>query len=788
MLLPQPKLQSLATLLAVCLLATACGRTGESAPALDHALYLDPRPAGQTLSARAALDAASSWLHETRPDSGSASIQPWTYAGPKPRQGPSGGVLVPAENGPPPRFTLAWRDAAPDFDTLELDLVLFGECTAEVRWTFADGVSETQSFWVPYRPERAPLELFLGPRPTTAPLVELQVLPCADTPRELELFGLRLGQRGLGAPNNPPLAGDEGLLELGGLHRRVWPSLAGQAIVSSLIVPPSARLSTRAWAPLGLEDQAPFDPTCTLVVSAEGKARVVRLPQLPGSTTKGQPRSFRFEADLSEFAGERVELRFHSGGTASESGPLLGALWESPKLLPLTAVEGTQRPDIVLVTFDTTRADFAADARIAPRLAALGELGLVFTNAWSPSNTTTPAHASLFTGRMPHQHGAIAVGKYGLHGDAVTLAEVLREAGYVTAAVSSVEHIDAAHGFGQGFDLFAGGELGASRDGRRALAFARDFLGDEPLASAPRFLWVHWFDPHTPYELPADPPANFDQALPDDLPAVFAPREIPSWAREQLQLNWLARDAETQELHTAYARGVRYCDWLLGELCDTLEAAGDFDATLIAVTADHGEGLGEHGIFASHVSLLPPVLRIPLVLKPPGDFPKELWPTPASRTAPVSSLDLFPTILDLVGLQATRQELDERVGLAGHSLLAPDPRRLLWFEADRLSQVGVLGNGQLAIGTLRETDLHDGPKGQGVRRLAPGHHEAFDLGRDPRLERELFAFDEVGPELRAWLDEAHQRTLRGVDPSELERSLSPEETARLRALGYLGDE
>ena len=781
MRLPPTNLRPLGLLALGCLFAAGCGHSRPTEASLDHAIHLEPRTADGTLSASEALDAAAQMVLETRLDQGADSIQPWTYTGPKPRLGPTGGLFVAGEVTSPARFGLAWQAAAPAFDTLELDLTLAGECTASVREAFADGTERTATFWVPFRPARAPLELFLGPCPTRAARIALEVTPSADEPRALELFALRLWQRALGAPDNPPEAGDEGLVQLGSQRRRVWAAAAGEALVARAVVPPDARLWVRAWAPPG--PTLPFDATCTLHVGEAATPLVLRLPQ-QATSQPGQPQGLRFEADLADFAGEALEVRLE-GGEHAES-LTLGALWEAPLLLPSTPRTSapTRRPDIVLVTLDTTRADFAGDARFAPRLAALGARGLVFPNAWSASNTTTPAHASIFTGQLPHTHRAIAVGKYGLANDAVTLAEVLRAAGYATAAVVSVEHIDAVHGFGQGFDRFAGGELADSRDGRRALALARDFLEDPNLDGTPRFLWVHWFDAHTPYELPAALPATFDAGQAGERLALPAPLDLPDWARNQQQLHWLTPGADTHALQAAYARGVRYEDWLLGQLLDTLDAAGRLDEALVAVTADHGEGLGERGIFASHVSLLPPVLRVPLVVKPPAAFPLELWPSAAALRAPVSSLDLLPTILELVGLESAAARL---VGLAGRSLLAPDLARELRFEGDRLGQVGLLADGQLAIGTLRETDLHDGPRGRAGGVLLPGHHLAFDIVADLALERELFGLGLIETKLAARLAAALEETLAGSSGAALERSLSPAEAARLRALGYLDE-
>lgn len=655
----------------------------------------------------------------------------------------------------------------PAFDTVTLDVDLAGECTASVELEFIGGKRRVVRTWIPFRRERGPLELFVGP--SKGALASVRVTPSADQKRAVELFELRLELRGMPAPANEPDAGDEGLVQLDGVRRRVWAAPPQGSLELRLDIPDGARFQTRAWALPGAP-RAEF-PECRIrVVPRYGAARLFVGQPVPPKGPESRA-SILFDIDLSDLAEDGADLLLDGGGSS--------VLWETPMLLPNAKehAANTARPNVFLITLDTTRADYAASADLAPNLAQLGREGLVFTNAWSPSNSTTPAHGSIFTGLMPHEHGAIAVGKFGLPSEVTTLAERLQTAGYVTGGFTSVEHIDAAHGFGQGFDVFLDGEVGGSRDGRVALAAAKHFLDANEGSGAPVFVWLHLFDAHTPYVLPAD--VEDEEAAQLTLPNTTLDAALPDWARKQPQLRWLPDDEDADDLRAHYAQGVHFTDRLLGAFLDELKAKRRFANSMIAVTADHGEGLGERGIFASHVSLLPPVLRVPLIVKMPPDYAGSLPRAGTSINTPVSTLGLTPTILDAVGLLP---ENNQGRNFAGASRFAADRDAVLWFESDRLAQVARLDDGHLAIGTLRATALHNSAANAMVQ---PGHHEAFDLQASDPLATELVEAGQAPPELEDWLLEAAHRALMQASTEDLELTLPPETLERLRALGYL---
>ncbi|HVS02891.1 MAG TPA: sulfatase, partial [Thermoanaerobaculia bacterium] len=263
------------------------------------------------------------------------------------------------------------------------------------------------------------------------------------------------------------------------------------------------------------------------------------------------------------------------------------------------------RPALLLVTLDTTRADAVAPeapAADTPALARLAASAVRFTQAYAPAPMTLPAHASLMTGLYPAGHGvhenarALAAGH-------PLVAERLRQAGYATAAFVSAFPLDRQFGLARGFDLYDD-ELGAGREERPAAeTTARALAWLDGTAGGPTFLWVHYFDPHAPYE----PPEPFGSRFPDD----------------------------------PYRGEVAAMDQQLGRLLDAFAARyGDHR---ILVVGDHGEGLGEHGE-AQHGNLLyQGVMRVPLLLAGSGLAPRVV-------AHPVSTRRVHDTLLAWAGL------------------------------------------------------------------------------------------------------------------------------------------
>jgi len=397
---------------------------------------------------------------------------------------------------------------------------------------------------------------------------------------------------------------------------------------------------------------------------------------------------------------------------------------------------------VLLVTLDTTRADrlgcYGYDDAATETIDALTRPGIRFEQAVTPAPITLPAHASLLTGLQVPDHGARNNGTHHLEDEGVTtLAEVLRDAGYATAAFIAAYVMDARYGLDQGFEVYDD-DLVASDDlirtgfhnQRRADAVtdaALSWLDEAVTGDRPLFGWVHYFDPHQPYEL--------------DEPYLSRFEESP------------------------YDGEIAFVDDQLQRILDRLDAAGVRERTLIVVTADHGEGLGEHGETSHSRLIYDSTMRVPLILSCPS-----LFPDPVTVDDRLASLcDVFPTVLDLVGVPYAAD------GLAGRNLLAlpADPERAVYLE----TLAPLINNGWASLHGLRR--LHD------KYILAPSR-EYYDLARDPDELRNRYldypdALDVLIPEL-----DRRMAAWPSVDgAADAARSLTPEQAQRLASLGYV---
>jgi choline-sulfatase len=277
-----------------------------------------------------------------------------------------------------------------------------------------------------------------------------------------------------------------------------------------------------------------------------------------------------------------------------------------------TPVSSAGLPSLLLVTLDTTRADAVAPeaaAAATPNLAALAARGIRFTHAYSTVPTTFPAHASMMSGLYPAGHGVHENGRR-IHAQVPLLAERLRDKGYATAAFVSGYPLERQFGLDRGFELYDD-EFGSGRNERtatettdRALAWLASPSEPSEPSNRPRFLWVHYYDPHEPYL----PPEPFRSRFPAD----------------------------------PYLGEVAYMDSQLGRLVEDFERSAHQGEFRALVVGDHGEGLGEHGE-ALHGNLLyQGVMRVPLLMAG-SNIP------PAVRQDAVSIRQVRATLLQWAG-------------------------------------------------------------------------------------------------------------------------------------------
>ncbi|MEE8580677.1 MAG: sulfatase-like hydrolase/transferase, partial [Myxococcota bacterium] len=334
---------------------------------------------------------------------------------------------------------------------------------------------------------------------------------------------------------------------------------------------------------------------------------------------------------------------------------------------PPPAPEGA--PDIVLVVLDTVRAAnvsaYGYARKTAPTLETLAREGVLYSDATAPSTWSMPSHASLFTGRYPSSHGA--------HGENLvlddrfpTLAQVLSARGYETFCFTSNAWISDGLGLTRGFGWQDGSwretggagrnfifihrlldRLGFGADDKGgAIVTARfgEWMRERPADARPSFVFLNFIEAHFPYhQLPREYVSRYtDRALPEleDISMALMAQQFGGPGRDPAEAGPPARDM--------YDGGVLYTDLLLQRVVEAIRARGSLDRTILVVLADHGEILGERaGFFGHGPSLYQQAVSVPLLVRYPPKIPAG-----ARVEAPVSTVGVFATILDLADIEA----------------------------------------------------------------------------------------------------------------------------------------
>jgi arylsulfatase A-like enzyme/Flp pilus assembly protein TadD len=387
---------------------------------------------------------------------------------------------------------------------------------------------------------------------------------------------------------------------------------------------------------------------------------------------------------------------------------------------------GTSEPDVILVTIDTLRADalgFAGNTRVkTPFLDELARGGRVFTNAHAHNVITLASHTNILTGLYPYQHGVRDNSGFKLAPSQKTIAHWMREKGYATGAFVGAFPLDSRFGLGREFDVYD--------DRYHEASTPMDFVVDERRADEvldaaqkwyasagekKKFLWVHLYDPHAPY----NPPAPFADEY---------------------------RDNE-------YLGEVSYTD---SELAKFLRPILDArPGTLVVVTADHGEAMGDHGEMTHGLFTYEATLKIPLIVYQKGAI------APAKDDRLARHIDIVPTILARLGIAKPKE-------LPGMSLLDESKATESYFE----SLSSFLARGWAPITGV----IHEQRKFIDVP--VP---ELYHLANDPAEKHNLYGEDRRGAT-------ALRNMLASMAPSRTEvvpGAVSKEEQAHLLALGYI---
>jgi arylsulfatase A-like enzyme len=440
----------------------------------------------------------------------------------------------------------------------------------------------------------------------------------------------------------------------------------------------------------------------------------------------------------------------------------------TPAAADLGGTSSASRPNLLLVTFDTTRADrltpYGYRRASMPAIERLAREGVVFTRCYAPTVQTLPSHASMLTGLYPITQNVVSNGQR-LDREVLTLPELLQADGYRTGAIVATAPLMATFGLSQGFQTYdddfdesivsrgvrsllrvfsaARWNVSATRPGHRVAALAKTWLRQAAREGKPFFLWVHFIEPHDPYD------------------------RHPDFSRPRLVVTSGQTNAHGVK-EANYVNEIEYADHHLGAILRELDTLGLTRSTVTVFTADHGEALGEQGYTGHREEVYESIIRVPLIVRMPGKVPA------GKRLAtPAQLVDVTPTVLPLLGIPLEGSPFQGRDLFA----LRPDEPRTLFAMAAEL-----LTRDPIRIAMVK-----------GAQKFVvwpdSGEKALYDVSADPLERRNLFEAREVGTsgpaapsawdtELQTWW----QRNDR-LRPDDF--TLSPEDLERLRSLGYI---
>jgi arylsulfatase A-like enzyme len=415
------------------------------------------------------------------------------------------------------------------------------------------------------------------------------------------------------------------------------------------------------------------------------------------------------DVDLARHAGRGRELVLETHGY-EQDGEAERAWWGAPAVTVERAA-----PLAVVYLVDTLRADhtgvYGYSRPTTPELDAFARDAVVFDAAVAHASWTKPSVASILTSRLPAQHRAVQL-RDPLDASNVTIAERLRQRGWSTgAAIANSVVYGAESTFDRGFEVFAGlhGEddrpsklVGADVVVDAALAFLRSRRG------LPTFLYVHTMDPHVPYE----PPPPFDR--------MFEPFPTPEHPARDPRTDY-KEPLDRERMVAQYDGDVAFGDREFGRFVRELKAAGLYEDALVVFLSDHGEEFLDHGRWLHGRSLFDELIRVPLVVKLPGNRGA------GTRVAgQVQGVDVVPTVLEAAGVPLPPD-------LGG----LPLQRMLAGGASPRPAVAEISHRGFVAHGVRTDGDKY-------IRRFSPDDDELyFDLRQDPKEQASL-ASERVG--------------------------------------------
>jgi len=406
-------------------------------------------------------------------------------------------------------------------------------------------------------------------------------------------------------------------------------------------------------------------------------------------------------------------------------------------LAPEEKIKSDSNLNVLLITLDTTRADrigcYGYEKAKTPNLDSLALEGVRFSNTYCQVPLTCPSHSSILTGTYPIYHQVHNNGTYYLNPDLLSLAEILKDRGFKTAAFVSSFTVDSRFGLGQGFDFYDDKfreeevfkSLKSERKADKVFTSFSSWLDKN--GTRQFFCWVHFFDPHLPY----DPPSPFKEEF----------------------------------LDSPYDGEIAYMDHYIGKTVEKLREKNILDKTLIILAGDHGEALGEkeevdHGVFLYDVTM-----KVPLIFYAENSFPK--GKVVKSR---VRLIDIMPSILDMLEIPMSEE-------IQGISLLPYIEGR----EKDDLSSYIETFYPRENYGWSELIGLIDGD----WKYIQAPKEELYNLKKDPEEEENAINREQkIVSDMKHKLKDIIKNYSSGAGAKK--REMTAEERKRLRSLGYVG--
>ena len=393
--------------------------------------------------------------------------------------------------------------------------------------------------------------------------------------------------------------------------------------------------------------------------------------------------------------------------------------------------------NVLLISIDTCRSDhlscYGDPRNTTPHIDRLAQDGIRFAHAVSPVPLTLPAHSSMLTGTNPTYHGVHDNSYYQLSDGNVTLAEMLKEHGFTTGAMISSFVLDSQFGLNQGFDTYhdyfedprkGPGDI-SERIGTETSRLAMQWLDEH--GSRKFFLFLHYYDPHAAYA----PPDSFASQFVDD----------------------------------RYAGEIAYVDHCIGQVLDKLITLGIDDSTLIIITSDHGEMLGEHGEDTHSYFIYQSAIRVPLIFKVPGRHE-------TATLAPVAGIiDVVPTICGLLGIESPPHI--QGIDLSKHFVPQNSATQPRYLYCESLYPTRYQANPLLGLVTDR------------WKYIQTTRPELYDLLRDPSESTNLASIEPL--QIMKFQRQLNQMIEQQLDANTAGANLAidPQARHRLETLGYL---